>query len=172
MLDAPGGGGGGTPWEAMTIEDMQRLIQNPDTDKQWDWSTGWKKSAELLASTSSRCRTTGTTWLPRGPRTKSTASAAYLARLDALIANLTETYEAALANYDAISAATGSIYQAQSQDGQDLPGVREQQVTPGHYNAKQQPTGTTPTPSQARAASNPRWPLAARSNYAPRPRRC
>lgn len=145
MLDAPGGGGG-TPWESMTIEDMQRLIQNPDTDKQWDLVDGWKKSSELLGEHRFQVQDYRDNLAAAWPPERSAASAAYLARLDTLIANLTETYEAALSNYDAISAATGSIYQAQVKMDKIYQEYASNKSLLDDYNAKQQPTGATPTP--------------------------
>ena len=47
MLDT-GGGGGGTPWESMTLDLMQRLIQNPDIEAHWQLVEAWNKSAQLL----------------------------------------------------------------------------------------------------------------------------
>ncbi|GAA0542317.1 hypothetical protein GCM10010172_24690 [Paractinoplanes ferrugineus] len=112
MIDA-GGGGGGTPWESLTIEQMQTLIQNPDTQKQWDIGDGWKKSAELVSEHLWQVRNyrdnLATAWSPK----KSSAAKVYIDRLNNLISDLEDTYEAALANHEAISSATGSIYQAQ-----------------------------------------------------------
>ena len=50
MLVAAGGSGGGTPWESMTVPQMQLLIQASDTDKQWNIVGGWQRSAELITS--------------------------------------------------------------------------------------------------------------------------
>ena len=112
MLDA-GGGGGGTPWESMTLDKMQELIQNPNTDAQWDLVTGWQKSSELLSEHRFQVQEYRDNLAAAWPPERSAASAAYLARLDELIKNLSDTYEASLTNHDAISSATGSIYQAQ-----------------------------------------------------------
>jgi hypothetical protein len=114
MLDT-GSGGGGTPWESMTLDLMQRLIQNPDIDAQWHLVEAWNKSTQLLGDHLWQIRdyrnNLASVWSPQ----KSPAAAAYLGRLDELIENLTETYEASIANHRAFSAVTSSIDQAQAQ---------------------------------------------------------
>jgi len=114
MLE-PGGGGGGTPWESMTLDLMQRLIQNPDIEAQWRLVGAWNKSAQLLGDHLWQLRdyrsNLAAVWSPQ----KSPAAAAYLRRLDELISNLSETYEASVANHRAFALVTGSIDQAQAQ---------------------------------------------------------
>src|SRR5690349_13469994 len=114
MLDT-GDGGGGTPWESMTLDKMQELIQNPSTDAHWRLVSAWQRSAELLNEHRFQVlqyrENLATAWPPE----KSAASAAYLERLDQLINSLTETYEASIINRTAFSGVTGSIYQAQVQ---------------------------------------------------------
>src|SRR4051794_20976386 len=105
MLEAAGGGGG-TPWESMTVDKMQSLIQNADTEKQWSLVDGWTKSAQLLSEHRFQVQDYRENLAAAWPPEKSAAAAAYIGRLDALITNLSETYEASLANHDAISSAT------------------------------------------------------------------
>src|SRR3954470_1771779 len=114
MLDT-GGGGGGTPWESMTLDLMQRLIQNPDIEAHWRLVEAWNKSAQLLGDHLWQVREYRTNLAAVWPPQKSAAAAAYLDRLDELIGNLNETYEASIANQRAFSAVTGSIDQAQAQ---------------------------------------------------------
>src|SRR3982750_2489912 len=112
MLVAPGGGGG-TAWDTMSLDQIQTLIQNPDTEKHWDLVDGWRKSAELISSHHFQVKSYRDNLAAVWPPKKSAAAAAYLRRLDAMLDNLTETYEAALANHDAFAAATLSLSMAQ-----------------------------------------------------------
>jgi len=56
------GGGGGTDWASMTVEQMQALIRNPETDKYYALLTGWSQSYQLIIDHMSRCRATATAW--------------------------------------------------------------------------------------------------------------
>ncbi len=112
MLAAPGGGGG-TAWDLMSLDEMHRLIQNPDTEKHWSLVDGWRKSAELVNSHLFQVQSYRDNLAAVWPPKKSPAAEAYLRRLDAMLANLKETYEAALANHDALAAATLSLSLAQ-----------------------------------------------------------
>jgi hypothetical protein len=114
MLDT-GGGGGGTPWESMTLDLMQRLIQNPDIEAHWRLVEAWNKSAQLLGDHLWQMREYRSNLAAVWPPQKSPAAAAYLDRLDELISNLNETYEASIANHRAFSVVTGSVAQAQAQ---------------------------------------------------------
>src|SRR4051812_20445916 len=111
MLAAPGGGG--TAWDTMSMDTMHDLIQNPDTEKHWTLVDGWRKSAELVNSHRFQVESYRDNLAAVWPPKKSPAAAAYLDRLNAMLDNLTETYEAALANHDALSAATLSLSLAQ-----------------------------------------------------------
>ncbi len=116
MLVAGGGGGaGGTPWGMLTMQQMQALIQNPDTAKHYELLTGWKQSADLLVEHRWQVQNYRDNLASVWPPEKNAASAAYIARLDELITNLSETYEAAISNHDAFAAATLSISLAQKE---------------------------------------------------------
>jgi hypothetical protein len=156
MLEA-GGGGGGTPWESMTLDKMQELIQNPNTDAQWDLVSGWQKSAELLSEHRFQVQEYRDNLAAAWPPEKSPASAAYLARLDELIKNLSDTYEASLTNHDAISSATGSIYQAQVKMNKIYAEYQSNQTALNTYNAKklQEQNNPTPTPSPSPSGDEP-----------------
>ncbi|MFG1989302.1 hypothetical protein ACGFJ7_04875 [Actinoplanes sp. NPDC048988] len=106
-------GGGGTNWYAMTIPDMQNLIQQPDTAKHYELLTGWKQSADLITEHRWQVQNYRDNLAAVWPPEKNEAARAYLTRLDELIQNLDETYEAALANHDAFASATLSISLAQ-----------------------------------------------------------
>jgi hypothetical protein len=156
MLDA-GGGGGGTPWESMTIDKMQSLIQNPDTDKQWDLVTGWKKSAELISQHRFQVESYRDSLASAWPPERSAASAQYIDRLNALLANLNETHEAALANYNAVASATGSIYQAQVQMEKIYQEYKNNETALNAFTAQQQQQQSSgqPTPSPSPSGEEP-----------------
>ncbi|WP_433370591.1 hypothetical protein ACQPZX_45795 [Actinoplanes sp. CA-142083] len=156
MLDA-GGGGGGTPWESMTLDKMQELIQNPNTDAQWDLVSGWQKSSELLSEHRFQVQEYRDNLAAAWPPGKSPASAAYLARLDELIKNLTDTYEASITNHEAFSAATGSIYQAQVKMNKIYAEYQSNKTALDTFNAKKQAeqNTTTPTPSPSPSGDEP-----------------
>jgi hypothetical protein len=110
MLDAGGGGGyAGTNWSATSVIDIWLAISNQDTTPHWQLLSGWRKSYELtlqhMAQVKNYRENLATAWPPE----KSPAAAAYLARLDILIEHLQQTYDAAVANYQAFSTATSAI---------------------------------------------------------------
>lgn len=80
-----GGGYGGTAWARMSVVDMWLALGNQDTTPHWQVVNGWRKSYELtlqhLAQVQSYRDNLASAWPPE----KSTASAAYLGRLDVLI---------------------------------------------------------------------------------------
>jgi hypothetical protein len=107
MLVAGGGGGyGGTNWMAADVPFMWSAIANQETDPHFNVVEGWRKTADLtnvhLGQVKAYRENLASVW----PPAKSAASAAYLARLDRLIADLSETHEAASANYTAFSTVT------------------------------------------------------------------
>lgn len=156
MLDG-GGGGGGTPWESMTLEFMQQLIQNPSTDAQWKLASAWQKSADLLNEHKFQVQEYRDNLATAWPPEKSTAAAAYIERLDQLIKNLSDTYEASITNQGALSSATGSIYQAQVQMDKIYQEYTNNKTALDAYNAKQtqQQNSTTPTPSPSPSGDEP-----------------
>ncbi|MCU7726704.1 hypothetical protein ODJ79_23485 [Actinoplanes sp. KI2] len=156
MLDG-GGGGGGTPWESMTLELMQQLIQNPSTDAQWKLASAWQKSADLLSEHRFQVQQYRDNLAAAWPPEKSAASAAYLDRLDQLIKNLSDTYDASVTNQAALSAATGSIYRAQLQMDKIYEEYSANKTALDAYNAKlvQQQNSATPTPSPSASGDEP-----------------
>ncbi|MFI5889365.1 hypothetical protein ACIA5D_04510 [Actinoplanes sp. NPDC051513] len=141
----------------MTLDKMQELIQNPNTDAQWDLVSGWQKSSELLSEHRFQVQEYRDNLASAWPPEKSSASAAYLARLDELIKNLSDTYEASLTNHDAISSATGSIYQAQVKMNKIYAEYQSNQTALNTYNAKKQAeqNSTTATPSPSPSGDEP-----------------
>lgn len=113
MIDAGGGGGyGGTNWSSVSVIDMWLAVGNQETTPHWELLTGWRKSYELtqqhMAVVKNYRENLATAWPPE----KSAASAAYIERLDDLIAHLQRTYDAAVANYGAFSSATLALSSA------------------------------------------------------------
>ncbi|GAA0508019.1 hypothetical protein Ade02nite_49610 [Paractinoplanes deccanensis] len=138
MLVAPGGGGSGTNWFAMTVLEMQDIIQKPDTDKHYELLTGWKQSADLINEHRWQVQNYRDNLAAVWPPEKNEAAYAYLTRLDDLIKNLDETYEAAIANHDAFASATLSISLAQN----DVQKIYDEYMANAQlmndFNAKQQ----------------------------------
>ena len=107
MLDPGGGSGnGGTNWYGRSVPDMWTAMANQQTDNHWTLLTGWRKSYELTLQHMSAVRNYRENLAAAWPPDKSAASAAYLQRLDDLLANLQQTYDAAVANYSTFSTAT------------------------------------------------------------------
>ncbi|NMO50374.1 hypothetical protein HH310_04100 [Actinoplanes sp. TBRC 11911] len=153
-------GGGGTAWSAMSMDDMQRLIQNPDIEKHYDLVGGWQKSAELVNSHLFQVQSYRDNLAAVWPPKQSPASEAYLTRLDELIGHLTETYNAALANHDALAAATLSLSLAQH-DVQKL--YDEYQANQGllqAFETRKQEAAASPTPHPTPSPSGEQPPVA------------
>jgi hypothetical protein len=154
------GGGGGTTWNSMSMDEMQRLIQNPDIEKHYDLVSGWQKSAELVNSHRFQVQSYRDNLAAAWPPKKSAASAAYLLRLDELIGHLTETYNAALANHDALAAATLSLSLAQHDVQKLYDEYQANQTLLQTFEAKkQEAAGPTPHPTPNPGGDEP--PVAA-----------
>jgi hypothetical protein len=150
-------GGGGTNWSSMNVEQMQALIQNPDTTKYYELLTGWTQSHQLIIDHMSQVQGYRDSLAAVWPPEKSAASAAYLARLDELIANLNETYEAALTNHDAFAAATLSIGLAQHdmQKIHDEYQSNQQLLTAFKTQQEQKQNSSTPMPTPSPSGEEP-----------------
>jgi len=114
MLEAAGGGGG-TDWMGMSMEQIQQLAQSPDIDAHYQIVDGWQKSFELVADHMSQVMQYRDALAAAWPPEKSSAAKAYIDRLNTLIGHLQETQNAALANHDALSSATLSLSLAKTQ---------------------------------------------------------
>ncbi|SCE81774.1 hypothetical protein GA0070618_1148 [Micromonospora echinospora] len=110
MID-PGGGptAGLTNWHNMDVATMWATIQDHQTDNHWRQVAGWRKTSELAQTHLSRLREYRRGLAQAWPPEKSAASRTYLAELDQLIDTVQQTYDAAVANYTALSAATSAI---------------------------------------------------------------
>ena len=107
MLMPDGGGGyGGTNWMDMDVIAMWQAIENQDTTAHYQLLTGWQRSYELTLEHLGQVKNYRQSLAEAWPPETSAASAAYIQRLDDLIANLQTTYDAAVANHDAFASAT------------------------------------------------------------------
>jgi hypothetical protein len=110
MLDAGGGGGyGGTNWNGYDVRQMWSMLEGQQTDPHWKLVSGWRKTFELTSLHLSRLKDYRERLAEAWPPERNAASAAYVAHLDYLIGHVQQTYDAAVANYDAFSGATGAI---------------------------------------------------------------
>jgi hypothetical protein len=110
MLVADGGGGyGGTDWTGMDVLAMWQAVENQDTTAHYQLLTGWQRSYELTLEHLGQVQNYRQSLAEAWPPETSAASAAYIQRLDDLIANLQTTYDAAVANHDAFASATLAI---------------------------------------------------------------
>ncbi|MEU4687443.1 hypothetical protein [Actinoplanes sp. NPDC023714] len=109
------GGSGGTDWSSLRLDQMWAMVSSHDPDTHARLIGGWRQSHELamrhLAQVRDYRERLAASWDPARNR----AAAAYFARLDALIANLEETSEAAVANQRAFTGATGALQSARRQ---------------------------------------------------------
>ncbi|HET6481835.1 MAG TPA: hypothetical protein VFG35_17640, partial [Actinoplanes sp.] len=147
LIAAGGGGAGGTPWGSMTMQKMQEFIQNPDTEKHYELLTGWKRSADLLIEHRWQVQNYRDNLAAAWPPARNAASLAYITRLDELIANLSETYEAAISNHDAFAAATLSISLAQKDMDEIAREYDSNDQLLATHNAKLQTPSRQPSPS-------------------------
>jgi hypothetical protein len=160
MLDAAGGGGAGTDWWGMSMERIQQLAQSPDIDAHYQIVDGWQKSAELVGEHMFQVQQYRESLASAWPPEKSSAAAAYVTRLDALIKNLNETYEAALSNHEAMASASLSLGLAKSEmskiysqwdtNNKTLLAFNQQQA-----QKKAQAAGGRPTPSPSPSGEEP-----------------
>ncbi|MEV4704119.1 hypothetical protein [Actinoplanes sp. NPDC049316] len=107
MLIADGGGGyGGTDWSSKDVRYMWSAIADQETDKHFDVVSGWKQTADLTLIHLGQVQMYRDNLASVWPPSKSPAAAAYIERLDKLIADLQATHEAASANYTTFSTVT------------------------------------------------------------------
>ncbi|MEU4562101.1 hypothetical protein AB0F72_27265 [Actinoplanes sp. NPDC023936] len=108
MISATGGGGG-TDWASLRVDQMWAMLASHDSSAYARLSGGWRRSHELVLSHISQVTAYRAKLVAAWPPGRSAAAAAYFARLDALLANLAETHEAAIANHRAFTGASAAI---------------------------------------------------------------
>jgi hypothetical protein len=111
MNDSDSGGGGysGTNWNAHDVRQMWSLLAGQQTDPHWKLVAGWRKTFELTSLHLSRLKDYREKLAQAWPPERNAASKAYVAHLDYLIGHVQQTYDAAVANYDAFAGATGAL---------------------------------------------------------------
>jgi hypothetical protein len=125
MLDSGGGGGyAGTNWNAHDTPDMWRQLQNQDTDPYWIHVSGLRKITELTSTHLSRVQEYRDSLAAAWPPETNTASAAFISRLDYLVAHMQQTHDTAVANYTTVSTTAAALMTARH----DLKGVYDDYV--------------------------------------------
>ncbi len=105
---------GGTDWQSRDLGDVWSVLRDQQTDPHFGVVAGWRDTADLVATHLRRVRTYRDRLADVWPPTRSPAAAAYLQRLDRLIADLRETHEAAVANYSAFHAGVSALAEARA----------------------------------------------------------
>ncbi|MFK3982890.1 hypothetical protein ACI2K4_21240 [Micromonospora sp. NPDC050397] len=154
MLIADSGGGysGSTNWFNFEVDGMWRTLENQETDGHWQRVAGWRRTHELAGTHLSRLRSYREGLIQAWPPEKSAASKAYVERLDYLISSVEQSYEAAVANRDAMAGATGAIADARRQLKPLYDEYQRKLAAKQEYDRQQLPAPTstpsaTPTPS-------------------------
>ena len=161
MLIADGGGGyGGTHWSAKDVPAMWAAIANQDTEPHYQVVGGWSKTADLTLAHLAQVRVYRDNLASVWPPSKSPAAAAYIARLDKLMADLQATHDAASANYTAFSTVTLTLSLAR-QKLQALYNKYESNAKQNFvWQQKQQAAAASPTPSPTPSPSPGPSPVA------------
>ena len=117
MRDDGGGGGGyaGTNWFAHDTASMWRMLENQDTDNHWRHVSGLRKITELTSTHLWRLKEYREKLATAWPPERSPAAAAFVGRLDYLIAHVQQTHDVAAANYTTVSTATSTLQLARGQ---------------------------------------------------------
>ncbi|MFE9688858.1 hypothetical protein [Micromonospora sp. NPDC005806] len=98
-----------TDWHLMDVLSMWACVQDQDTTGQWKQVAGWRKICDLALAHLSRLREYRRGLADAWPPETNAAARTYLAELDQLIDKVQRTHDAAVANYDALAAATRAI---------------------------------------------------------------
>jgi hypothetical protein len=112
MVQDSGGGGGGDRRERfayMQVPDFWDMVRYHDTAPHQQALQGWRQSYELVLMHRTQVEKYKEKLITAWPPKNSSAARAYVERLDHLIESLTETYNAAIANYSAYSAAIAAM---------------------------------------------------------------
>jgi hypothetical protein len=134
----------------MDVPTMWSTIESQETTPHWEMLTGWRRSFELILQHMAQVRNYRENLTSAWPPEKSQASAAYVVELDALLANLQQTYDAAVANHTAFSTATLSLSSARSELKQIYDAYTANQAKLDEFHAKPKPVqyGKAPVPPQ------------------------
>ncbi|GAA4931122.1 hypothetical protein [Actinoplanes utahensis] len=97
------------------IEQMWNLVRDHDHVPHQAALEGWRHAYELILMHRTQIETYKDKLIQAWPPERSSASRAYVARLDVLIENLTSTYEASIANYTTYSSAINAVSAAKAE---------------------------------------------------------
>src|SRR5690242_16839740 len=149
MLIADGGGGyRGTDWTTMDVVQMWQALENQDTTAHYQLLTGWRRSYELTLEHLGQVQNYRQSLAEAWPPETSAASAAYLERLDDLIANLQATYDAAVANHDAFASATLAISMSRDDVKKIYDEYTANQAKLAEFKSQPRPISKSPIPPQ------------------------
>ncbi|MFC7527933.1 hypothetical protein [Actinoplanes sp. GCM10030250] len=101
-----------TSWHNLHVGEMWSMIETHDGVAHQQLISGWRRSFELVLQHLSSVQRYRDNLAAAWPPSRSPAAAAYMERLDVLIASLRGTYEAAVENHRALSGATGALNSA------------------------------------------------------------
>jgi hypothetical protein len=148
--DAGGGGGSGTYWYGIHIEDMWAWV-NRDLTPHYEQATGWKKASELTGLYYQRLQAfrdkLAVAWNPK----TSPAAEAYLTKLDDLIKAVRDVDDVSGRNYQSSVDIPNAIFEAKSKLE---PIYNAYKAAETDYNKSQSPTPQR-TPSPSPSGSNP-----------------
>lgn len=103
------GDGAGTDWSAYDVPAIWSMVADFDPGPQWRHVTGWQRACSLTERHLTEMRSFRDRLAAAWPLSPGSASSAYVAELDRLIASVQATYDAATANHGVMSAATHAI---------------------------------------------------------------
>lgn len=139
-----GSGYGGTDWATRDLAQIWQAVATQDTGTHYELLTGWRRSYELVLQHLAQVENYRANLAIAWPPEKSVAAAAYLDRLDSLIAHLRDTYSAAVRNYGALSAATGALGQARVKVQAIYQEYAANSVALAEYESQRLPVGKVP----------------------------
>ncbi|MEV6964960.1 hypothetical protein AB0M47_07565 [Hamadaea sp. NPDC051192] len=113
MLDAGGGGGGGTSWYDKDTPTMWAYISEINTEPMWKQAGGWQKAIDLASTNLYRLKDFREQLVTAWPPDKSTASKAYVDKLDELIKSVQDVYDGAVTNKTSATNLASAIGEAQ-----------------------------------------------------------
>jgi len=109
------GDGAGTDWSAYDVPAIWSMVADFDPGPQWRHVTGWQRACSLTERHLTEMRSFRDRLAAAWPLSPGSASSAYVAELDRLIASVQATYDAATANHGVMSAATHAIAEVRDQ---------------------------------------------------------
>ncbi len=127
--------GGGTDWHSRDLGGMWAALRDHDTDQHFATVAGWRDTTDLIDLHRRRVAAYRDRLCELWPPERSPAAAAYVARLDRLLDDLTETYEAAAANYATFATVATALVQARAR------------IEPLHRRHQQLHAVVTPSPT-------------------------